>query len=319
MAERRADPTVTPGSRAGKKTYTLAEFIEFYGRKRGTQMWNKADQHSPAKLDKKDPTAQRGAAAVRAEAVPGGKLTLTYFPLMAKGLAPALALEWSGLEWAGHFPSSAEGIPAGGDPGGFGGDFKAWGQLKPKTPFGHLPTLAVPGVGTIGHEGAILAFIGRRGGMKMNGASEKDFSMSAMLLSEGEDLYQKLIKHQDTCLQKKDPKEVSDEDNAKIWSADDTAGHNRDQGFPVHLAKLEALHSAAGQAAGRFTTSGATVGELKLWAVLHQMTLVKGDCLKPFPAVSAFYDRVAAAAATKRVLDKGGRYPGVLKQYFMPR
>ena len=55
---------------------------------------------------------------------------------LAEGPAIALALEHSGLAWKGAFPGT--------------GATPEWGELKPTTPWGHVPTLEVPGVGTMG-------------------------------------------------------------------------------------------------------------------------------------------------------------------------
>merc|ERR1712217_68093 len=74
----------------------------------------------------------------------------TYFPLWAKGPAIALALEHSGIEWVGEFPD----------------DWK--GKMKANTPWLELPVLDVPGIGVIGHETAILNYVGRRS-KKMDG------------------------------------------------------------------------------------------------------------------------------------------------------
>lgn len=47
-----------------------------------------------------------------------------------------------------------------------------WPERKPKTPFGALPTLEVPGRGTLSQSNAILTFIGRQHGLLPSDAFE---------------------------------------------------------------------------------------------------------------------------------------------------
>ena len=82
-------------------------------------------------------------------------MTLTYFALWAKGPSVALALEFSGVEWEG-------GTDYGTDENCMALYASKWqGGDKASNTFGHLPTLEVPGVGTINHEQACLSFISR--------------------------------------------------------------------------------------------------------------------------------------------------------------
>ena len=61
-----------------------------------------------------------------------------------------------------------------------------------RTPWGHLPLLEV-GTLVIGHELAILSFIGRQS-CKMGGAGSAEFAVSQQLMSQAEDIYQKIQK-----------------------------------------------------------------------------------------------------------------------------
>merc|ERR1712230_305063 len=86
-------------------------------------------------------------------------MCLFYFPINGKGTAAALALSHSGCEWEGSHVQ-----------------FQQWGEMKPTTPWGHVPLLSVPGLDEpIGHEMAILNFIGRKF-PAMGGETEKDFA-----------------------------------------------------------------------------------------------------------------------------------------------
>ena len=70
------------------------------------------------------------------------RFEIRYFPLLAKGLGPALVAEHSGLPWSG---SETLGFSIERD----------WATLKPRTPFGQLPLL------TVVDSGASVTVIGR--------------------------------------------------------------------------------------------------------------------------------------------------------------
>ena len=142
-------------------------------------------------------------------------LKLIYFPLWAKGPAPALALAHSGLAWTGENP----------------GDWKA---LKPTTPWGELPVLEIPGAGALGHELAILNYLGTRAAA-LRGATEAEFLVSQQLVCEAEDVYQKLVKVQPTLYARAKPPEGF----LAFWSAADATVHNRDFGLQIYLEHLD--------------------------------------------------------------------------------
>lgn len=217
---------------------------------------------------------------------------LTYFGIYGKGPAPALALAHSGLEYQISFPD-------------------AWSEMKPKTPWGHLPVLEMPSGLMIGHEMSILNFIGMTSA-KMGGRTDVEFVISQQLMCQAEDIYQKLTKMQNTIMET--DKVTKDELDA-LWASADTSGHNKNNGIPAYLSFVEKLPSAED---GRFTTSGVSVGECKLFAVLHTMVSIRDDVLAPFPKLSAFYARFGALEPTKSML--AGTLPGMpgpFKPYFI--
>eukprot|EP01062_Namystynia_karyoxenos_P045632 TRINITY_DN3393_c0_g2_i3.p1 TRINITY_DN3393_c0_g2~~TRINITY_DN3393_c0_g2_i3.p1 ORF type:complete len:249 (+),score=106.01 TRINITY_DN3393_c0_g2_i3:96-749(+) len=214
-------------------------------------------------------------------------LKLTYFPVMAKGLSPALCLEHSGLEWDGEHKKGGE-----------------WMAMKPSTPFGQLPVLEVPGYGMLAQSVAIINFVAYRA-PALQGAGAEEYATSQMLIHETEDIYGLLAKYQDTVFAKdKCPKEETE----KIWA----------ETIPTHLKQLEALMQRLGKD-GAYTSSGLTCGELHLFSTLHQLKLVKGDCLEATPGVAKFYARVAADPKTKHVLETGSKMKEPFVQYFIPR
>eukprot|EP00405_Crypthecodinium_cohnii_P002293 CAMPEP_0194764506 /NCGR_PEP_ID=MMETSP0323_2-20130528/23112_1 /TAXON_ID=2866 ORGANISM="Crypthecodinium cohnii, Strain Seligo" /NCGR_SAMPLE_ID=MMETSP0323_2 /ASSEMBLY_ACC=CAM_ASM_000346 /LENGTH=226 /DNA_ID=CAMNT_0039691819 /DNA_START=58 /DNA_END=738 /DNA_ORIENTATION=+ len=219
----------------------------------------------------------------------------TYFPLWAKGPAIAVALELSGMEWVGEFPEE-------------------WPKMKPNTPWRELPVIEVPGVGYIGHEVSILSWIGSKN-PKLGGETEKDQIVSSQLMSECEDIYKTLSNRQDT---PKARNKVSKEDYAQLWGEPDFSTHNRSFGIVAYLTLLEEFYGKAGVGEGKFTTSGTTVGECKLWNTLHIMKMIKDDVLAKFPGLTAFYERFTAMPEAQSIIKTGGKMPAAFNQYFIP-
>ncbi|CAK9021159.1 unnamed protein product [Durusdinium trenchii] len=182
------------------------------------------------------------------------------------------------MEWRGEFPQD-------------------WKGLKPTTPFLHLPTLETEDAGTIGHELAILNYIGQKS-QKMSGAGAKEFAVSQQLMQQAEDIYQKLSQLKSGML--------SGEAAAAFWVANDQQTHNRNFGLKVYLQLLEAFYERCGAQSGKFTSSGVTVGECKLFSTLHALKLIQENILKDYPGLSNFYTRFASEAATQSVLKDGG-------------
>lgn len=164
------------------------------------------------------------------------------------------------------------------------------------------------------HELAILSWIGRTV-PEMAGASDADFAASAQLMCECEDIYAKLTRYQPTTRQ---PVKCSPEELQALWTTTDRTVHNREQGLRVNLAMLDAFGTAApGATDGRFTASGVTIGECKLYATLHTLSLIDADVLRPHPFLAAFCERFAALEPTRAVVDAGGEMPAKFEQYFV--
>ena len=214
----------------------------------------------------------------------------TYFGLFAKGPAAALALAISGVDYEISFPDD-------------------WKAMKPTTNWGHLPVLEMCGQ-KIGHEIAILNVIGESSA-RMRGLNPADFAISQQLMQQAEDIYQKLVKHQNT-LYVKDKSTA--EDLAELWGDADATKHSGKTGIPVPLGFLEGFCAYD----DKFTESGVTVGECKLWVVLHTLKLIKPEVLEGFAKLTAFYARFAALEQTTQLLEgKLKGMSGPFKQYFV--
>lgn len=166
----------------------------------------------------------------------------------------------------------------------------------------------------IGHELAILAWIARAV-PAMGGTNGADFAASHQLLCECEDIYAKLTKFVPTTriARKCSPAELS---QFWTWSPDRTL-HNREQGVHVNLSLLDAFSATCGVGGGRFTASGVTVGECKLFSTLHALVLIEPDVLRPHARLQAFYERFGGKEATRAILEKGGAMPAPFEQYFI--
>eukprot|EP00439_Symbiodinium_sp_Y106_P057305 s453_g8.t1 len=173
-----------------------------------------------------------------------------------------------------------------------------WKTLKPTTPFLELPILETP-AGTIGHELAILNYIGQQS-QRMAGHDLTEFAISQQLLSQAEDMYQKMIK---LSLQLK-TEQITGEEAAAFWTDEDEQTHNRRR--PRGDPQKGAFYKSSGGTGGKFTSSGITVGECKLFSTLHAMKLAKDDILADYAELSGFYDRFAAEAATQAILKGEG-------------
>jgi len=228
-----------------------------------------------------------GTVDRRKSALTRSAMKFTYFPLWAKGPAAALALQHSGLDWEGAFPED-------------------WKTLKPKTPFLELPILETP-TGTIGHELAILNYIGQQS-QRMAGHDLKEFAISQQLMNQAEDIYQKLSKLKGGL--------ISGDEAAAFWTDENEQMHNRNFGVKVLLKLLEAFYNNSSATDGKFTSSGVTVGECKLFSSLHALKMTKGNVLDDYPGLSSFYDRFKAEEATQAIMTGKGKMPGTFDQYF---
>ena len=226
-------------------------------------------------------------------------LELYYFPLYAKGLGPALVAEFSGLAWKG---------PA--ETGWDSSQWRAEGGLKASgaSPFGQLPLLKTSGpAGNIGQTVAIVNWLARSVGPALEGTDEREFAVSQMLICEAEDLYSLLQKDNPTIYV---PLSTADKPTRKgdiaayqaLWSST----------IPDHLKKLETLCIAP----GGFTKTGATAGELLLFAYLYQMVLCKPDVLAAAPRVSAWYATLLSNERVQKVVTGKSSF-GQMNQYFI--
>merc|ERR1712107_106655 len=144
-----------------------------------------------------------------------------YWPLQAKGLAGALALEYSGMEYKFEFPSD--------EPDKMFAAFTE--KYKLTAPFGHLPILKIPGLPDVGQEIAILNVIAKIR-PKVAGRTTLEVAMVQQLLQESEDIYQKLVKKHPTVMQKE---KDSKEDLETLWTDTDRSKHSGSSGVKVHL------------------------------------------------------------------------------------
>ena len=250
-------------------------------------------------------TTTTSSSATEEEGVPpAGKWHINYFPVWAKGPAIALALDHAGVDWEGVHVKE-------------GGTMETlledWTEVKPTTAWGELPVLTVPGLSPIAHELTILNYIGRKCGLE--GKDDSEYTISGQLMQMGEDIYNALVRVQPTSF---DPKTeiVAAGKTAAFWSNSDETKHNLEQGVAVYLSHLERFHGACDNGVA-YTSSGNTVGECKLFAMLHALKLIKDDALAGFPKVETFYSHFAAMPASKAVLDDGSKFPSAFLQYFI--
>lgn len=233
-----------------------------------------------------------------------GPVTFVYWPLQAKGLAVILALEYSGASYKVEMPAT--------DPD-MSKQFEAFvAKYKTTAPFSHLPILKVDGMPDMGHEIAILNFIGSRD-PAMSGSTALEVAVVQQLLQESEDIYQKLSKMQPSVVQA--DKGFDKERLDKLWTDTDKSAHSGESGLKVHLGNLENLMTKSGQS-NKYTESGRSVGEMKLWSMLHQMMNCDNSILNDFKGLKAFYDTMLAKEQTKKILNGDG-LPLPLQPYYV--
>jgi glutathione S-transferase len=178
---------------------------------------------------------------------------MIYFPVMAKGLQLALCAEMSGLKWSGYL--TEETGP------------KSWDELKPSgiAPFGQMPLLKTPEGLVIGQACAIANYIAKKAGAILEGASDKDFALSQMCMSEGEDIYSMLGKCE-LAMWKTIEQRNSKLEEAKALFAEKPLEEG--DGLARHLANLENLCRSDVNDDGkhsdcRFTSVSATLSPLR--------------------------------------------------------
>lgn len=213
---------------------------------------------------------------------------LQYWPLKAKNVATALALEIAGEKW-----ESAGGPGAIGDK-----DLVAnWGKMKPDTVWQFLPNLKTPNGKTVGSELAMLQLLAEKH-PQLKGADEDSYWASQELLHQSEELYQKLTSNCPTAFAKdKDPEKFK-----AFWTGADPNTHSASQGLLVYLDQFEKFMTKCGKGSDKYTDSGVTIGELKLYATLYKVRLIQEGI--PFKAnVAAFMKRLDGNAQVREVID----------------
>lgn len=218
---------------------------------------------------------------------------LIYFPLMAKGLGPALVAQHSGLPWKG--------------PKGLGFDRSHWANLKTSgdSPFAQLPLCDIDGI-RIGQTCAIINYIGNKA--KMNGGSGKAYAIDQMLLAEAEDIY--------TAMQKNVGTIYVPQDKKGGYAAYQTFIANTAHGHCLMLeCLLGGLQGVSSHCRGAWVPSK-SAGELYLFAALHQLVLCAPDVLNRTPKLKAWYDDLLRDPKTQMVLSGNSSF-GPLEQYFI--
>lgn len=230
-------------------------------------------------------------------------MTLSYWPLFAKGVATAIALEISGLPWQlGPAPGSK----------GTGDLWGEWLEMKPDTTWGFLPNLEIGGGEKVGSELAILQYLARVVGPSLSGANDVEFRISQELLHQSEELYQKLTTKCPSIM----APDKSVEDFEMLWTGADRQAHSNSQGMPVYLTQFEEYYAKVGGAEGKFTSSGITIGEIKLYSTLALLLLIDNGVLENYPGVLQFYLRWDQDKQVKDMLDKAMSEWG-WQQYFI--
>lgn len=211
-----------------------------------------------------------------------GELELVYFPLHAR-VGALYALEHSGLAY--KYTQIA---------------FENWGEHKPNMAWQTLPVLkGLPSelsaaLGEkemeLGQEAAILSYIAAKA-PQMKGANLAEEMISNQLVAASEDVFAGLVKIAF--------KRISNEEAIEYLSKNGAL-----QGL---LAMYEKFIQQAGLAKeGKFTSSGNTIGECKMFSVLNAVDMMDEKFLSEYQGLSAFLNRFKNLPATKRaVADRG--------------
>ena len=155
------------------------------------------------------------------------KLKLCYFELYAKGLQCAMVAAHSGLEWSGK-----------------DADFDWKAAKHDIAPFKQMPLLFIEGQETpIAQSTAIAVTIGRMSNTDGSAENMRDFSTSAMLMAEAEDLYAAMQKGCPTLFVPLGQGVKTKENHEELWA----------KVLPHHIGCLENLLGDS----DKFTTTGA--------------------------------------------------------------
>merc|ERR1712216_680969 len=213
------------------------------------------------------------------------------------------ALEFGKFDWEmGAAPGSK----------GTGNIWAEWLEMKWDTTWGFLPNLKMGEV-SVGSELAILQLLAKKR-KNLAGFSPDEWLVSQELLHQSEELYQKITSNVPTIM----AKDKSPDAYAKFMSGADKNTHSSGQGLLVYLQQFEDFYTKRGGKDGKFTRSGTTIGELKLWATLQVVLKVKSDVLDSYPNLSAFTKKLSETPQGKGLLEgtlknMSGQFP----QYFI--
>jgi len=163
--------------------------------------------------------------------------------------------------------------------------------------------------GQIGQEAAILNYIAALSPEKMKGRDLCDEMISQQLMSVGEDLYQQLVRQKTKMASLDEAKAFWDKGNKN------SSAHNRQFSVHVYLDMLEQFYNKTPWNA-HFTASGCTVGECKLWGVLHAFKWIQHDIFAEHEGLNTFYERFLGEAATQAIVS-GEKTGGPLAKYFL--
>ena len=113
---------------------------------------------------------------------------------------------------------------------------------------------------------------------------------------------------------------VKEKERDLFWNMDDATLSNEEYGIKVYLSQLENFYKKCERKPedGKFTETGTSVGECKLFSSLHACVMIKGQTLLcTYPGVLAFYTRFLNQKQTQSILADGGNFPYEFSQYFI--
>ena len=146
--------------------------------------------------------------------------------------------------------------------------------------------------------------------------------MSQQLSEEAADIWAKVSRITDTVAGKKDLPDLEQEREAFWNGAEDDTKHNKKASLAFHLRHLESFYDKVGQPSpeGKFTATGHTIGECRLWVVLHVIVdhIKSESVLDAFPNLAAFYQAILATPECQGLLKDGGKgMPKAFRPYFV--
>merc|ERR1712217_855303 len=119
------------------------------------------------------------------------------------------------------------------------------------------------------------------------------------LVHQGEELYQKLTKNTPTCFAPDGKKECHE----KFFCGCDPNTHSNDQGLLVYFDQFDKYIATWGNGSDRYTSSGTTIGELKVFSSVYLAQLVDPKLQLP-GKLDAFMKRLHADPKVRKVLDE---------------